>query len=157
VTQNVDDLHERAAREAGAGLDGPPRLLKLHGSIFDVRCRRCGHRARHDEPVDTTRLSTLPVCPSCDATLGPGVVWFGEQLPAAALTSAYRAAAACQVCLVVGTAGAVYPAAGVVHEAEAAGAAIVVVDPGETAFDEGAAVRFRAAAGTMLPALLAAG
>jgi NAD-dependent deacetylase len=157
VTQNVDDLHERAAREAGAGLDGPPRLLKLHGSIFDVRCRRCGHTARRDEPVDASRLGSLPVCPACDWTLGPGVVWFGEQLPAAALTSAYRAAAACQVCLVVGTAGAVYPAAGVVHEAEAAGAAIVVVDPGETGFDEGAAVRFRAAAGAMLPALLAAG
>lgn len=154
VTQNVDDLHERAARAAGAGLDAPPRLLKLHGSIFHDRCTRCAHRARSDEPVDAASAETLPRCPGCGALLRPDVVWFGEMLPEDALGAAFGAARMSDACLVVGTQGAVYPAAGVVHEALRVGSPVIVVDPGATEYDGIAAVRLVAPAGEVLPLLV---
>jgi NAD-dependent deacetylase len=154
VTQNVDDLHERAAREAGEGLDAPPRLLKLHGSIFHARCTRCPHRSRLEAVVDATSAATLPRCPGCGGLLRPDIVWFGESLPEEALAAAFAAAADSQVCLVVGTAGAVYPAAAVAHEARAAGASLIVVDPGNTEYDAAADVRIVAPAGEVLPLLV---
>ena len=154
VTQNVDDLHERAAREAGGDLDGPPRLLKLHGSIFHARCTRCAHRSRLEKAVDATSEATLPRCPACRSLLRPDVVWFGESLPEAVLGAAFEAAAECEVCLVVGTAGAVYPAAAVAHEARSAGAPLIVVDPGPTGYDATADLRIIAPAGEVLPLIL---
>jgi NAD-dependent SIR2 family protein deacetylase len=68
-----------------------------------------------------------------------------------------RAAAAAEVCLVVGTTGAVYPAAAVVHETRGAGGKVIVVDPGETAYDDVADVRLWGAAGEVVPALVAEG
>jgi NAD-dependent deacetylase len=69
VTQNVDDLHERA------GTAGD-RLVHIHGEIFVTRCSRCAFRTR--EAVRTA--PPLPRCPTCRALLRPGVVWFGEGL-----------------------------------------------------------------------------
>jgi NAD-dependent deacetylase len=154
VTQNVDDLHERAARDAGESLDGPPRLLKLHGSIFHARCTRCANRSRLDDVVDATSAAALPRCPACGAMLRPDVVWFGESLPEDALAAAFRAAAECRACLVVGTAGVVYPAAAIAYEARSAGAPLVVVDPGPTEYDEAADVRLTAPAGEVLPLIV---
>lgn len=142
VTQNVDDLHERA---------GTPDVIKLHGSLFVDRCSRCAWSGPA-APVDATSEATLPRC-ACGALLRPGVVWFGEGLPEDQFERAGHAAEACDVCLVVGTSGAVHPAAGLVHTARAAGADIVVVDPGETAFDAIAAVKLEGGAAAMLPRL----
>ena len=61
-------------------------------------------------------------CPACQALLRPGVVWFGEGIPTGAAEAAHRAVAACRVLLVIGTAGAVYPAAGLVSLASGRGA-----------------------------------
>lgn len=154
VTQNVDDLHERAARELGAP-EGPPRVLKVHGSLFRARCTSCGAEDVHDGPVDATDEGTLPRC-ACGGLLRPAVVWFGEMLPPAVIQAAFQAARDADACLVVGTAGAVYPAAGIAHEAQAHGAPVIVVDPGETDYDGMADVRLVTPAGTVLPALLGA-
>jgi NAD-dependent deacetylase len=152
VTQNVDDLHERAAREAGAP-EGPPRVLKVHGAILRARCMRCGIESAHDGPVDATDETTLPRC-GCGGLLRPAVVWFGEMLPPAVIQAAFQAARDADACLVVGTAGAVYPAAGIVHEAQQRGAPVIVVDPGETEYDAIADVRLVKPAGVVLPMLL---
>jgi NAD-dependent deacetylase len=154
VTQNVDDLHERAAREAGAP-EGPPRLLKVHGSLFRARCQRCGVESAHTSPVDAASAETLPRC-ACGGLLRPAVVWFGEMLPPDVLQRAFQAARDADACLVVGTAGAVYPAAGIVHEAQQHEAPVIVVDPGATEYDDIADVRLVANAGEVLPLLLGA-
>ena len=75
-------------------------------------------------------------------------------LPPGATRAAFAAAGRAQACLVVGTKGAVYPAAGVAHEAQAAGAAVIVLDPGETDYDAMADVRLLGAAGEVVPAIL---
>ncbi|HJT80659.1 MAG TPA: Sir2 family NAD-dependent protein deacetylase [Chthoniobacterales bacterium] len=74
VTQNVDDLHDRA--QSAHGLVERDRVVKIHGDIFLTRCSRCDHNFY--EP-DRDGLD-VPLCPICGAMMRPGVVWFGETL-----------------------------------------------------------------------------
>ena len=156
VSQNVDDLHERAALEAAGGSEAARRAapIRLHGSLFHDQCTRCTWRARSHESVDATSVETLPHCPECGGLLRPDVVWFGEMLPVREVERAFAAAGAAEACLVIGTTGAVYPAAAVVHEAKAVGARVVVVDPGETEYDAVADVRLAGPAGQIVPQIL---
>ena len=109
ITQNVDGFHQRA---------GSSRVLEYHGSIWRLRCSGCGAEAL-DERVP---IPILPRCGACAGVLRPGVVWFGEMIDPAVMTASAEATAACDVFLVIGTAGAVYPAAGLVAAARHAGA-----------------------------------
>ena len=85
------------------------------------------------------------------------MVWFGEALPFRTLEAAQKAAQACDLMLVVGTAGAVYPAAGLAHQARAAGARVVVVNPAPSELDGTAHGVLRGTAAEVLPQLLVAG
>jgi len=141
LTQNVDGLHQRA---------GSQRVIELHGSIFDTLC--------FDEGTQVLTWSddgsVPPRCPRCAGWLRPGVVWFGEPLPEAALASASRAAAECQLLLSIGTSSLVHPAARLPYDAKAAGALIVEINPTETALSKHADYVLRGPAGEMLPQLL---
>ena len=107
VTQNVDDLHERG---------GSGRVLHMHGELKSALCTACETRSRWE-----TSMLERPPCPVCRApTLRPDVVWFGE-MPYQ-MGRIYRAIEACDLFVSIGTSGAVYPAAGFVQEARAAGA-----------------------------------
>jgi NAD-dependent deacetylase len=102
-TQNVDDLHERA---------GSRRMTHMHGQLFESRCEEdCG------EPVFADRseyelLAAIPNC-ACGARIRPHIVWFGE-IPLE-MDRIQREINRCNVLLVVGTSGVVYPAANFVH------------------------------------------
>lgn len=101
ITQNVDGLHFAA---------GNRNVLELHGSLYRTRCPGCGEvRDRGLEP-----LGDRPTCPTCSGPVRPDIVWFTEPLPGDVLRKAERAAATCDVLLVVGTSAVVYPAAGVI-------------------------------------------
>lgn len=107
VTQNVDDLHERA---------GTSNLVHMHGELRRALCVACGAR-----PVWEEDLAPRPPCPACgERMLRPDVVWFGE-LPYD-LDRIEQAVVACDVFASIGTSGAVYPAAGYVALAAAFGA-----------------------------------
>ncbi len=151
VSQNVDGLHEQAASEAGRS-DCRPVLL--HGSIFRVRCIECRNEREHREDIEATSLEALPHCPACGSLERPAVVWFGEILPRDNLRRALEAAAAADLCLVVGTSGSVYPAASVVDTAIASGATTIVIDPAGTGFDSGATLKLSGAAAEVLPLLV---
>lgn len=112
ITQNVDGLHQRA---------GSRGVVEYHGSIWTLRCTGCGHQ-QDDRRVP---LPIPPRCGRCSALLRPGVVWFGEGIDPEAAARAQAAAAACELMVVVGTAGAVYPAAGLVSVARRAGARVL--------------------------------
>jgi NAD-dependent deacetylase len=110
VTQNVDDLHERA---------GARNLVHMHGELLKALCTTCGERS--DCSGD---LIGRPECPVCGArTLRPDVVWFGE-MPYQ-LDRIEQAVVACDTFVSVGTSGAVYPAAGYAALAAAFGARTV--------------------------------
>ncbi len=111
ITQNVDGLHQQA---------GSSQVLEFHGSIWKVRCTGCG--ARTDEP--RVPLPIPPHCQECQSLLRPGVVWFGESIDAEILAQSTQAVSECQVLLVIGTAGMVHPAAGLVELAHRRGAQV---------------------------------
>ncbi|HOL36950.1 MAG: NAD-dependent deacylase [Proteobacteria bacterium] len=146
VTQNVDDLHQRA---------GSRDVVRLHGDILQDRwldaCpRRPACRAADAGPARPPR------CAHCGNLVRPGVVWFGERLPESALTTAQRLASRCDAMLVVGTSGAVWPAAGLAGLARRAGASVVIVNPAASEIDDAATHLLRGAAAAVLPQLLAA-
>jgi len=107
VTQNVDDLHERA---------GANRTLHMHGTHLNAWCVACDTRSPWTEP-----LIDRPLCPECgERTLRPDVVWFGE-MPYR-MEEIYGALRSADLFVSIGTSGAVYPAAGLVRDAAAGGA-----------------------------------
>ena len=108
VTQNVDDLHERA---------GARRVLHMHGEHLNAWCTACDTRSRW-----TGALIDRPGCPACgEAALRPDVVWFGE-MPYQ-MDTIYAALRDAHLFVSIGTSGAVYPAAGFVRDARSLGAA----------------------------------
>ena len=154
VTQNVDGLHARAAREAAGAADPAPALpLEVHGSLLRDRCSACD--ARSDPmTVDATSLATLPRCTRCGGLLRPDVVWFGERLAAELLAAADAAAARSDVCLVVGTSALVHPAASLPLRTRAHGGVVIEVNPEETPLTSGAVVSIRGRAAEIVPRML---
>jgi NAD-dependent deacetylase len=108
VTQNVDDLHERA---------GARRILHMHGELKSAWCRACDARVAWEED-----LGHNPLCPACGAAgrLRPDIVWFGE-MPYE-MERIDRALRQADLFVSIGTSGAVYPAAGFVQTARWSGA-----------------------------------
>ena len=141
ITQNIDQLHSRA---------GSQEVVEVHGSIRSARCLRC----LWDEPADAAlaqlEASATPSCPHCGEILKPGVVLFGEVLPAAALERATHLARASRLVLVVGSSLEVWPVAGLPLEAQA----FAIVNRGPTALDEHALLKVDAGAGETLSAVL---
>ena len=114
VTQNVDDLHERA---------GSTRVLHMHGELRRARCTRCSERNPWLGPLaPQAHPAGAPACPACQAagTLRPDVVWFGE-MPYR-MNEIYAALREADLFVSIGTSGAVYPAAGFVQTARDLGA-----------------------------------
>jgi NAD-dependent deacetylase len=146
VTQNIDNLHERAGSE---------RVAHLHGSLFDFRCSRCGsqyHGALADMPVPVEALDP-PRC-ACGGAIRPGVVWFGEALPDEPWQEAVDAVAGADVLIVVGTSGIVYPAAGLPAAALAQGIPVIEVNPDTTPLSSSATATVRDTAARALPGML---
>jgi len=144
VTQNVDDLHQRA---------GVADTIRLHGDILADRwLRRCPKA----DACDTVKAQpgSTPRCAECGNLVRPGVVWFGEMLPPSAIEAAETAARGCAAMLVVGTSGAVWPAAGLAATARRAGATVLIVNPAPSEIDDQAHLVLRGTAATVLPALL---
>lgn len=140
ITQNTDGLHQRAGNEY---------LIELHGNIHRNIC------SRERVPVEPRAgdQGRPPQCRDCGAYLRPDVVWFGETLPGDALSAANGIAQACDVMLVVGTSGLVYPAAGLPYTARTHGAVLVEVNPAPTPLSDEMDYRLTESAGTGLPAL----
>jgi len=139
VTQNVDGLH------AGAGSRD---VVEFHGNLFVNRCS-----------VEGTEISgresrQLPFCPDCGAPLRPGVVWFGESIPAAASEQAFTAARRSDVFFSIGTSSLVYPAAGLVEVAREAGATLVEINPEPTEIAASLDFALAGKSGQILPDLV---
>jgi NAD-dependent deacetylase len=148
VTQNVDDLHQRA---------GNTDAIQLHGDILEDRwLDTCMRHARGNNVCDPAwaEAGHPPRCADCGNPLRPGVVWFGEALPLKAINAAEAAATRCAVMLVVGTSGAVWPAAGLAGRARRSGATVIIVNPSVSEIDEQAHQCLAGTAAEVLPRLL---
>jgi NAD-dependent deacetylase len=146
ITQNIDGLHQRA---------GSSDVIELHGSMFRFKCLSERHTgfvfddfAGQDEKP--------PRCPECDGLLRPDVVWFGEALPDDAIDRAQELSASCDVMLVVGTSGVVFPAAAMPLIAKEAGATVIDVNPERDALAQRCDLFLKGPGGKVLPRLVAA-
>jgi NAD-dependent deacetylase len=154
VTQNVDDLHERAGTGAAA------EVIHLHGSILAPRCSVCAAPARRElidtmpaEPDGGRRLAPPP-CVACGGPMRPGVVWFGEALPSLAFDRATKLAQVADAFVVIGTSGVVEPAASLVRHARQHGATVIVIDLDQSASTREAHFWIAGSAANALPLLL---
>ncbi len=139
ITQNVDGLHHRA---------GSRNVIELHGRLDVARCTACPY-----EIAGLDDLGEDPHCPLCRQWLRPGVVWFGEFLPSAALHAAQQAALECDVFLVIGTSGVVQPAAGLAEYAAGREACVIEINPERTPLSHLADVCVRGGCGEVLTAI----
>jgi NAD-dependent deacetylase len=144
VTQNVDGLHQRA---------GSRKVVEVHGSLREAECVHCGVRVPTEDAI---AMLPLPPCPECGEVLKPGVVMFGELLPAEAIERAQALAAKSGVLLVVGSSLEVHPVAALPGATLASGGTLAIVNRGGTPWDSEAEVVVDAAAGETLRALAAA-
>ena len=142
VTQNVDRLHHRA---------GSRHPIELHGSLWMVRCTgspSCGEwEDRHE------LINLPPKCPQCGALLRPGVVWFGEGLPATVLEEAERASRDCDAFFVIGTSALVHPAAALPEEPLRKGKLVIEINPEATPLSDQVTLSVRSKAGEALKLL----
>lgn len=148
ITQNVDDLHERA---------GSQGVIHLHGELFAYRCFACARP--HPEVIvptaaDVPERVEPPRCRHCGDRIRPGVVWFGENLPAGAMDAASALAANCDLMLVIGTYVVMQPAASLPEVALRHGAKLVEINPHATDLSPFAQVCVCAGAAEVLPQVL---
>jgi NAD-dependent deacetylase len=148
ITQNVDDLHERA---------GSTSVIHLHGSMHSPHCLAC--RRPHalppeiPEEPDGGRRLVPPRCRRCGGLIRPGVIWFGENLPLDEWRAAQEAAQTCDLFLSIGTSSQVQPAAMLPFIAARRRACIVQINPEPTALSWVAQYNLVGKAGEILPAL----
>lgn len=147
ITQNVDNLHERA---------GSTSVIHLHGSLFAPRCFACARPGDFaPEPPDgSSTLVEPPRCTHCRGYIRPGVVWFGEDLPPEPWAHAMEIAYACDTMLVVGTSGVVYPAAKLPELVHKQGKFVAEVNPLPSALAPVLKLQWAETAARGLPALL---
>jgi len=155
ITQNTDNLHRRS------GID-PERLAELHGNGQLVRCLDCDRLyTRQEVGWDTQRwapgyrtqkpVAGQPVCPACGGRLISSVVNFGDPLPQKELTLASQHAQLCDLMLVLGSSLVVEPAASLVRLALRSGARVLLVNRGETPYDEIVTLRAWTGIGDVIP------
>lgn len=143
VTQNVDNLHQRA---------GSQNVIELHGNITRIKCAKDGRIISSWSKSD----ETPPRCPDCGHYLRPDVVWFGESLPPHALEQSMQLAQGSDLFFSIGTSALVQPAASLPLLAVENGAVLVEVNPDQTPLTRYADYALQGPAGEVLPALLQA-
>ena len=142
VTQNVDDLHERA---------GARRLIHMHGTLRSALCAACGARTPWEGDMLLGPLPAVARCRSCEApAVRPDIVFFGE-MPYA-MDEIEQAIAQCELFVSIGTSGAVYPAAGFVQSARYHGAETLELNLEPSAGSAWFAETRTGPAGTLVPA-----
>jgi NAD-dependent deacetylase len=141
VTQNIDLLHERA---------GSHEVVEVHGSIRTSTCPACGAVHPLAEVVALLDSAGAPACAQCGAVLKPDVVFFGEQLPVAAIDRAYALAREAGLLLVVGSTLEVWPVAELPLVTQGEGGSVAIVNQGPTAMDDRADLRIEGSAGKTL-------
>ena len=150
ITQNIDDLHQRA---------GSQTVLHLHGSLEHPHCFACCRPGDYslESPggPDVWQRIEPPRCTHCGTgRLRPGVVWFGEKLPKKEWDAAFDATRHCDVFLCIGTSAVVQPAASLPIEAIRRRVVTLQINPNPTELDRRVTANLSGPAGTIIPALV---
>lgn len=144
ITQNVDDLSERAGGDV-------KNIFHLHGTIGKDHCHaQCGH----EEVIDLQEPPALRRCPKCESYMRPSVVWFGEGLPEDVWNHSVAVCKRADCLIVIGTSATVYPAAGLIEVVHANRGSIIVVNTNPSESSRIATIELIGPAGEMVTKLL---
>jgi NAD-dependent deacetylase len=147
VTQNIDGLHQRAG-------NSKERVIEVHGNLHKAICLSCGWRGPMQSVLDRVRAGDDdPLCETCGGILKSDTISFGQPLVPEVLDRAMTAAHQTDCLIAVGTSLQVYPVAGTVPIAKAAGARVIILNAQPTAFDDIADVRLNGSISEELPAI----
>jgi NAD-dependent deacetylase len=147
ITQNIDDLHQKA---------GSQRVLELHGHLRQATCIRCYNVVPVDPLLEEFIVDgRVPHC-DCGGVLKPNVILFGEQLPIQVLNEAVKEARRCDLVLVAGSSLEVTPAADIPFTAVESGAKAIIVNYDPTSLDRRADVVIHADVAEILPRIVEA-
>ena len=150
ITQNIDGLHQRAGTS-------PQLVIEVHGNLHKAVCLTCGWRGPMQDVLARVRAGEEdPSCETCNGILKSDTISFGQALVPKVIDRAMQAATEADCLLAIGTSLQVYPIAGAVPTAKAAGASIVILNAQATAFDDIADARLYGLISADLPALCAA-
>ena len=145
VTQNIDGLHQQAG-------NSPEKVIEVHSTMLQAMCMDCDWRGAMQAVLDRVRAGEDdPPCERCGGILKSATISFGQALIPEVIERAIRAAADAELLLAVGSSLQVYPVAGAVPAAKAAGARIVIVNAQPTPFDDLADAVLRMPIGEVLP------
>jgi NAD-dependent protein deacetylase/lipoamidase len=140
ITQNVDNLHNRA---------GSKIVYELHGNIERNYCIKCKKIFTGDLPFE----EKIPRC-DCGGLIRPDVVWFGEYLPEDQFKFSENAAENADVFFIIGTSAIVYPAASLIYTAKESGAYLIEINIESTEISRLADISLSGKSGEILPQIL---
>ena len=143
ITQNIDNLHYEAGQE---------RVVEIHGNRHKLRCVECGFRVGR---ADFSTEDEVPRCPECAGPIKGDGVMFGEPIPARWLQTCYEQTDRCDLMLLVGTSGTVYPAAAFPDMVKGRGGTLIEANPLESHLSGRSDVVLKASAATSLPLMAA--
>jgi NAD-dependent deacetylase len=147
ITQNIDELHQMAG-------NSPDKVIEVHGTMRKVVCMRCGMTAPMHKALERVRAGEEdPPCRDCGGILKSATVSFGQALMPEVIDRAMRSAEEADLFFAIGTSLQVYPIAGAVPAAHAAGAKVVIMNAEPTPFDDVADAVFRDSISAILPRL----
>ena len=150
ITQNIDELHQLAG-------NSPQKVIEVHGTMRKVVCMGCRMTAPMQKALERVRAGEDdPACRDCGGILKSATISFGQALVPEVIEGAMRVAEEADLFFAVGTSLQVYPIAGAVPAARAAGAKIVIMNAEPTPFDDIAHAVFRDSISDILPRLLQA-
>src|SRR5688572_14268153 len=149
ITQNIDGLHQKAG-------NSPEKVIEVHGTVHEYVCMSCESRGPMPVVLDRVRGGEEdPPCRECGGILKSATISFGQALVPEVIDRAMRAASEADVLLAVGSTLQVYPVAGAVPRAKAAGARVVIINAESTRFDDIADAVIQQRIGDVLPAICA--
>ncbi len=129
VTQNIDNLHHKAG-------NSPERIIEIHGTAFSVSCLSCGKKYDRDDIQERLNSGVkVPYCDDCAGILKPDTISFGQAMAEDKMADALMYARECDLCIVLGSSLAVYPAASVPVHAVQNGARLIIINRDETPLD----------------------
>jgi NAD-dependent deacetylase len=145
VTQNIDGLHQRAGNSSA-------RVIEVHGTVLEVICLDCGWIGIMKDTLERVRAGEEdPACRECNGILKSNTISFGQSLVPEVIDRAIAVSQECDLLLSVGTSLQVYPVAGIVPAAKAAGARVVILNEQPTPFDKIADAKLRGSISEVLP------
>jgi NAD-dependent deacetylase len=149
ITQNIDGLHQKAG-------NSPDKVIEVHGTVREYMCMGCGNRGPMQVVLDRVRAGEAdPPCRDCGGILKSATISFGQQLVPEVIERAMRTAGESDLLLAIGSTLQVYPVAGAVPRAKAAGARVVIINAEPTQFDDIADAVIQQRIGDVLPAVCA--